>query len=395
MVRNSFSDAWARIVPEAEWMAEFPVCGAALAADESRIVLDGVPDVPGVSHRIFSALAEANIAVDMIGQSVGSEGRATIGFTVIAAELERTKKTLSPIVTDLGATLREGGRVSKVSVVGAGMRTVSGVAETMFNALSAAGISMTMITTGDIKISALIEEDTVELPDAHAGTGTGKKAHEDAKKAVIGRKALRALHAAFRLDQPRKGAGVPAEGQYKTKRSPHVAAGEKDRESAVARLDGMEDVLVSGVHLSPDQSRVTVLDVPDQAGNCAKIFNAVATGGILVDMIVQNATAPGRAELSFTVPSSDLTRALKKTQDVVREIDPACKVVGDSDVAVVYVLGVGMRTHTGVARMMFGALASKGINIGMINTSEVCIGVVIEKGHGDQAVACLKDVFEV
>jgi aspartate kinase len=396
MVRNSFSDAvgtW--IVPEAEWMAEFPVCGAALAADESRIVLDGVPDVPGVSHRIFAALAEANIAVDMIGQSVGMEGRATIGFTVIAAELERTKKTLEPIVADLGATLREGGRVSKVSVVGAGMRTVSGVAETMFNALSDAGINMTMITTGDIKISALIEEEIVDMPEALSGTGLGKKSHEDAKKAVIGRKALRALHAAFNLDKPRKGAGVPADGAFKPRHAPHVAAGEKSRETALARLDGMEDVLVSGVHLSPDQSRVTVFDLPDQAGNCAKVFNGVATGGILVDMIVQNATAPGMAELSFTVPAGDLTRALKRTQDTVREIHPACKIVGDADVAVVYVLGVGMRTHTGVARMMFGALAARGINISMINTSEVCIGVVIEKSRGLEAVACLKETFGV
>src|SRR6476619_371200 len=89
MVRSSRSDAvgtW--IVPEAEWMSEFPVCGAALAADESRLVLEGVPDRPGVSHRVFSALATANIAVDMIGQSVGTGGKATIGFTVLNADLE-------------------------------------------------------------------------------------------------------------------------------------------------------------------------------------------------------------------------------------------------------------------------------------------------------------------
>jgi aspartate kinase len=396
MVRNSFSDAvgtW--IVPEAEWMAEFPVCGAALAADEARVVLDGVPDVPGVSHRIFSALAAAAIAVDMIGQSGGTGGKATIGFTVLSSELDRTKKTLAPIVADLGATLREGGRVSKVSVVGAGMRAVTGVAETMFNALAAAGINMTMITTGDIKISALIEEDSTEATDAVAGPASGKASHEDAKKAVLGRKALRFLHAAFNLDKPRKGAGVPAEGPFRPKPTPHVASAEWDRGNAVARLDGMEDVLVSGVHLSPEQSRVTVADVPDMAGNCAKVFNAVATGGILVDMIVQNATSPGRAELSFTVRAADLTRALKKTQDVVRELDPDCKVVGDADVAVVYVLGVGMRTHTGVARMMFGALAARGINIEMINTSEVCIGVVVEKGRGAEAVACLREAFGV
>jgi aspartate kinase len=396
MVRNSFSDAvgtW--IVPEAEWMAEFPVSGAALAADESRIVLDGVPDVPGVSHRIFSALAEANIAVDMIGQSVGSQGRATIGFTVIAPELERTKAVLAPIMADLGATLRVGGRVSKVSVVGAGMRSVSGVAETMFNALASAGISMTMITTGDIKISALIEETLVDVMDS--GPSTGKQSHEEAKKAVLGRKALRALHAAFKLEAPRKGAGEPTEsaGAFKPRATPHVATMDKDRESAVNRLEGMEDVLVSGVHRSPAQSRITVFDLPDRTGNCAKVFNAVATGGILVDMIVQNVTSPGRAELSFTVPAADLTRALKRTQNVIAEIDPGCKVVGDDDVAVVYVLGVGMRTHTGVGRMMFGALAGRGINIAMINTSEVCIGVVIDRDRGDEAVAALKQAFGV
>jgi len=207
------------------------------------------------------------------------------------------------------------------------------------------------------------------------------------------------VHSAFALAQPRKGAGVPA-GQgagngFRPRPSPFVVAGAKDRESAVARLDGMEDVLVSGVHLNADQSRITIHDLPDLPGHCSTVFNAVATGGILVDMIVQNITAPGKAELSFTVPRADLTRALKRTQDVVRGIDPGCRVVGDADVAVLFVLGVGMRTHTGVARTMFGALAARGINICMINTSEVCIGVVVERARGDEALACLRQAFQL
>ncbi len=398
MVRNAFSDAvgtW--IVPEADWMGEIPVCGAALAADESRVLLEGVPDKPGVSHRIFSALAGANVAVDMIAQSVGSKGKATIGFTVLTTDLEKAKKFLVPLITELGATLREGGKVSKVSVVGAGMRTVSGVAQTMFNALSAAGINMTMITTGDIKISALVEEDAIPVEEEKTDGGVkGKKSHEDAKKAVKGRKAVRVLHDAFALHKARKGAGVPADqpgAGFKHRTAPLVVPHPKDREAAVSRLDGMEDVLVSGVHLTQEQSRITAFEVPDVPGNCARVFNAVATGGILVDMIVQNTTGPGRAELSFTVPAADLTRALKRTQDVVREIDSTCTVVGDADVAVLYVLGVGMRTHTGVARTMFGALAGRGINIAMINTSEVCIGVVVEKARGDEALTCLKAAF--
>ena len=400
MVRNARSDAigtW--VVPEAEWMSEVPVCGVALAADESRLVLEGVPDQPGVSHKIFAALAAANIAVDMIAQSVGSGGKADVGFTVLNTDLEKTKRTLAPLIAELGATLTESGKVSKVSVVGAGMRTVTGVAERMFAALAAEGVNMKMITTGDIKISVLIEEDAAtdaaELPlDAGA-----KKAHEQAKKAVRGRQALRAVHAAFGLDKPRKGAGLPPErdagAPFKPRPAPLVVADAKDREAAIARLGGMEDVLVSGVQLNVEQSRITIFDVPDRPGNCSKVFSAVATGGIIVDMIVQNLTGPGKAELSFTVPKADLTRALKRTQDVVRAIDPGCRVVGDGDVAVLFVLGVGMRTHTGVARTMFGALAARGINISMINTSEVCVSVVVERARGEEALACLKEAFRI
>jgi aspartate kinase len=400
MVRNSRSDAvgtW--IVPEEEWMSEFPVCGCALAADEARLVVEGVPDRPGVSHRIFSELAQANIAVDMIAQSVGSAGKADIGFTVLNSDLEKTRLTLQPIVEELGARLDTKGRVSKVSVVGAGMRTLAGVAERMFQALALDGVNLKMITTGDIKISVLVEEDVSpeELP-GEALAEPVKKAHLESLKAIRGRKALRAVHTAFGLGNPRKGAGMPADSGasgFKPRVRPLVVSGAADRGAAIARLEGMEDVLVSGVQLNTDQSRVTIHDLPDLPGNCSRVFNAVATGGILVDMIVQNLSGPGKAELSFTVPRADLTRALKRTQDLVRELDPGCRVVGDADIAVLFVLGVGMRTHTGVARTMFGALAARGINIAMINTSEVCVGVVVERSRGEEALTCLKEAFRL
>jgi len=390
MVRNANSDAEGTlIVPEEEWMSEFPVCGAALATDESRLILEGVPDRPGVSRNIFAKLAEANIAVDMIAQSVGSGGRTTIGFTVLSNELDKTKRTLEETVRDLGATLRETGKVSKVSVVGAGMRKLAGVAEKMFQALADAGINMSMITTGDIKISVLIEEDAAESETEEPSKEKIKKSHEDARKAVRGRKALRAVHAAFGLAEPRKGAG---DVSFKIRPRP-MTSGSKDRDASVARLDGMEDVLIDRVELNVQQSRITIFDLPDLPGNCSRVFNAVASGGILVDMIVQNRTGLQRAELSFTVPSSDSVRALKKTQDVVQGIDTACRVVGDSEIAVLYVLGVGMRTHTGVAQKMFAALAEKQINIAMINTSEVCIGVVVERNRGDEALGELMKAF--
>ncbi len=396
MVRNAQSDAigtW--IVPEAEWMTEIPVCGVALAYDEARLSLEGVPDRPGVSHQIFSALASANIAVDMIAQSVGTGGRATIGFTVLNTDREKTIRTLTPIVTALGAALHEMGKVSKVSVVGAGMRAVSGVAERMFRSLAAEQINLKMITTGDIKISVLIEEEDLgEEVIKDSGGEPIKKAHLESRKAIRGRQALRAIHSAFGLSQPRKGAGQ-AVADFLRRQIPLIPSSTDDRKSAVARLEGMEDILVSGVHLNNEQSRITITNLPDRPGYCATVFTAIANGEILVDMIVQNMTDPGHAELSFTVPSIDLDRALKLTRDVVREIDPDTTVVGDREIAVLYVLGVGMRTHTGVAKTMFGALAERGINIAMINSSEVCLGVVIDKKRGEEALSCLKAAFEL
>src|SRR6266852_5272377 len=102
-VRSSFSDiegTW--IVPEAQWMGNVVVCGAAIVRDEARINLDGVPDQPGVSHRVFSAIAEQNIVVDMIAQNVGSGGKAAIGFTVLRNELPATLAVLRPLAAELG-----------------------------------------------------------------------------------------------------------------------------------------------------------------------------------------------------------------------------------------------------------------------------------------------------
>jgi aspartate kinase len=372
-VRSAFSDVegtW--IVPEAEWMRDVVVCGAALARDEARVAIDGVPDQPGVSHRIFAAIADKNVVVDMIAQNVGSNGRAAIGFTVLGNDLPATLAVLRPLAAEMEATVEYDEQVSKVSVVGTGMRTHTGVAERMFAALAAESVNMKMITTGDIKISVLIDRaDSI--------------------------RALRAVHQAFRLADPRPGAGRPGNGAGEFRRRPqgpgHVS-GPRDLATLTQRLASMEDIVVSDVFLATDQGRITVFGLPDRPGNCSRVFQAVAAGGIVVDMIVQNLTA-GRIELSFSVPQRDLDKALSLTREVVANIDPVSEVAADGDIATLYVLGVGMRTHTGVARRMFGALAQRGINISLINTSEVRLGVVVDRGRGEEALACLKEAFNL
>jgi aspartate kinase len=373
-VRSSFTDTegtW--IVPETDWMRGVVVSGAAILRDEARVGLEGVPDEPGVSHRIFSAIAEQNIVVDMIGQNVGKDGRANIGFTVLHNELPTTLAVLRPLAQEMGATVEHEEEVSKVSIVGTGMRTHTGVAERMFAALSTAEVNMQMITTGDIKISVLV-------------------ARED------GAKALRAVHHAFHLQEARPGAGMPAVVYRPSGSSARHAAVDDaptDRATPIGHLTSMEEIVVSDVLLITDQGRITVSSLPDKPGNCSRVFQAVATGGIVVDMIVQNLTSDGRAELSFSVPLVDLERACKLTKEVIGTIDSQTSVAADPDIAKLFVLGVGMRTHTGVARRMFGALAERNINIGMINTSEVRVSVVVDRTRGEEALMCLKTAFNV
>jgi aspartate kinase len=156
----------------------------------------------------------------------------------------------------------------------------------------------------------------------------------------------------------------------------------------------MEDIVVSDVLLATDQGRITIFSLPDRPGCCSRVFQAVAEAGIVVDMIVQNIAA-GHTELSFSVPQADLDRALGVTREVVGALDPATRVVADAGIARLFVHGVGMRTHTGVARRMFGALAQRGINISMINTSEVRISVVVDRPRGEEALACLREAFHL
>jgi aspartate kinase len=374
-VRSSLSDAegtW--IVPETGWMRDVVVCGAAMVKDEARVSIEGVPDEPGVSHRVFSAIAAANIAVDMIAQNVGTAGKASIGFTVPKDELPATLKVLEPLAQEWQSRIFSQEEVSKVSIVGTGMRSHTGVAEKMFAALAEAEVNLKMITTGDIKISVLVNR----------GDGV---------------KALRAVHQAFQLEKPRPGAGLPGALPGATSAALSVPMkaplqSSRDIVSISQRLDSMEDILVSDVILSTDQGRITIFNLPDRPGSCSSVFQAVAAAGIVVDMIVQNLSGPGRAQLSFSVPKSDLDRALTLVQKLLAG-DPEVRVTADSNMARLVVLGIGMRTHTGVGRRMFGALAKKGINISMINTSEVRLSVVVDGRRGEEALAALKEVFQV
>ncbi len=154
----------------------------------------------------------------------------------------------------------------------------------------------------------------------------------------------------------------------------------------------MEDILVSGVAYDRDQAKITLLRVPDRPGLAARLFGPIAGAGIVVDMIIQNASADGTTDLTFTVPRGDFDKALSLVKSQESMIG-AHGVATDTNVAKVSIVGLGMRSHAGVAARMFDVLAAEGINIQMISTSEIKISVVVDEKYAELAVRALHDAF--
>ena len=157
----------------------------------------------------------------------------------------------------------------------------------------------------------------------------------------------------------------------------------------------MEDVVVRGVSLDKNQAKVTVWGLPDQPGRAARIFNALSEATINVDMIVQNASHAGgnpATDLTFTVDKPDLAKAGKVLESLRSELGFR-EVSTDESIGKVSIVGVGMRSHSGVAARMFTVLAAEGVNIGLISTSEIKISVVIDLAGGEKAMRALHKAF--
>jgi len=154
----------------------------------------------------------------------------------------------------------------------------------------------------------------------------------------------------------------------------------------------MEQVVVRGVAVDKDQTKVIVSNIPDKPGSAAKVFRALADANIIVDMIVQNIGHNGVANLTFTVPQSDSHRAKPALDPVFKEIGGGQVAIHDQ-IAKLSVVGVGMKTHSGVAATLFETLATKGINIELISTSEIKISVVIAAAHADAAARAAHAAF--
>ena len=157
----------------------------------------------------------------------------------------------------------------------------------------------------------------------------------------------------------------------------------------------MEEQIVSGIAHSRDEAKITLIGVPDRPGIAAAIFGPLSQGGINVDMIVQNISAnPDLTDLTFTVARGDAGRAGQALQEAQAEIGNRDLLI-DTEVAKISVVGMGMRSHTGVAQQMFRTLSEKGINIQVISTSEIKISVLVQEDYTELAVRILHDTYEL
>jgi aspartate kinase len=360
-VKNSasFSDEPGTIIGAESESASRAVSGAALTKNEAQITIANVPDQPGTSLAIFSRLAGLNVAVDMIVQNAGAEGFADISFTVLEDDLEKALAAVEEAAEALGAEdVIHDADMAKVSIVGLGMATQTGVADRMFRALADEGINIEAITTSEIKISCLVKRGQALA-------------------------ALRAVHSEFELERPPKDRVSYGERTPPAKRP--------DAVDIVARLQRMEDLTIESVSLDESQSQLTLFDAPDRPGISATIFEAIAAENILVDMIVQSKGRDGLADVSFTVPRGSLEHARQVLKSLSQELGGEVKDV--PAVAILTVKGIGIRSHTGVGLRMFLALADAQINVEMVSTSEVRVNVVIAAEKGTAGLSALKYAF--
>ncbi len=369
-VRPSYSDASGTLIAHESAVCPAMVSGVAAVRGEALITVSGVADQPGVMSELFASLATAKIPVDMVVQNVARAGVANISFTVAESDLSEALAAVRQAAGKLNAekvVSRTG--LSKVSIVGEGMKSHSGVASRLFQILAEHGISVEVVTTSEIRVSVLIGQEQCE-------------------------KAVNVIHDGFDLHQEPVAvtdAAVGAASFGSSELTPEMVA------EIVAGLDSMESILVSDVSVDLSQARLTLTGIPDAPGVAAKIFGALAAQDILVDLIVQNLPLQGLANVSCTIPRENLAAArslLPELRQALAGTDAAGGLgSSDDNICKLTISGIGLRSHADVGRRVFRTLAEQSVNVLMVCTSEVKISIAIAESDADRAADALRSEF--
>ncbi|MFW6080665.1 MAG: aspartate kinase [Desulfosalsimonas sp.] len=317
-------------------------------------------------------------------QGMGYKARSMLGYQ---AEILTDSRYSKARILDIGAERIKSLLSDRYIVIVAGFQGVDAHGD--ITTLGRGGSD-----TSAVAVSAAIKADQCEIYTDVEGIytadpnicGKAKKLSRIAYDEMLEMSSLGAKVLQIRSVEFAKKYGVPL----------HVRSSFNEEEGTMVVHEdaNMEQVVVSGVTHSKNESRITLRKVPDRPGIAYSILSPVAEAGIGVDMIIQNTRLSNMTDLTFTVPKPDFKAALEIEKKVAEEIG-AAEVMGDENIAKVSVIGVGMRSHSGVASKMFSTLARENINILMISTSEIRISCVIEEKYTELAVRALHTAFEL
>lgn len=333
------------------------VDGVEIDRDQAKVALLRVPDSPGVAASLFGEIAQQNIDVDLIIQSIHEGNTNDIAFTVVNRVLKSATAVAEAIAPSLCTNPQEidqaevlvDRQIAKVAISGAGMIGRPGIAAKMFKTLADAKINIQMISTSEVKVSCVIDEAECD-------------------------RALHLLSQAFDVDL------------------------DSQKEISANKYQG-EHPPVRGVALDTNQARIAILQVPDVPGMAAQIFSLLAQKNVSVDTIIQSQRChvidhvPTR-DIAFTVAQSDAELACATIEQLNQKIGCG-QVTADTAIAKLSVVGAGMIGHPGVAAKFFAALSQEKINIQMITTSEIKISCVIDESEGVKALSAVHQAFDL
>ncbi|MFL0742431.1 MAG: aspartate kinase, partial [Prochlorococcus sp.] len=320
-----------------------PVDGLELAEYQAVVALSHVPDQPGMAAQLFETLSADGVNVDLIIQSTHEGKSNDITFTVAETDLKKAQSLCEGLLKTIGGQLSTEGGMSKLSISGAGIMGRPGIAASLFDTLSRAGINLRLIATSEVKVSCVIDS-------------------------TLGGKALRAVSEAFELS---------------------------DNQVLINPLaNGKGEPEVRGVALDQDQAQLTVRGVPNRPGTAAALCSAMAEAGISLDAIVQSERQHenGSRDISFTLKRDDREGADQALSPLLSKW-PGAKLEEGPAIARVSAVGAGMPATAGTAGRMFRALADADINIAMIATSEIRTSCVVAEPDGVAALQAVHAGF--